>query len=324
MDGQRFDALTRRLSSRRSALGGIFAGLLLPLEASARGKSKDRKRKGKGKGKQRANAQAEPCWRAGACIVSKGSNVSQCDLAGYTALDPLDCTRCNLSRANLRGADLTGVNFTRANLSGACLVDADFTDATFANNTNLYNAIFCRTIMPDGSVNNSGCQSGTACCPTCDAGHLCPSGCCNTAIGTCGACPSGSICGGGTPGIPGICGCTPTTCEALGKACGSWPDGCGETLSCGACPANQSCCNGTCAPCPCNQVQLVNGTCVTPCSSAGPCGSSPCGCFIGPGYCGNTITFPEGLCPNGDIDCPLGQLCNTVNGRCRFACPAQP
>ncbi len=231
MDSRNFDALARQVGTRRTALGGLLASLLLPLEAAARGKGKDRNRQRKGKDKKHASAEVEPCWRAGACIPKKGANVSQCDLADYTASDTLNCTRCNLSRANLNGADLRGVNFTRANLSGACLVDADFTGATFANNTNLYNAIFCRTIMPDGSPNNSGCDSGTPCCPTCDAGRLCTSGCCNLSAGTCGACPSGSTCGGGIPGIPGICGCTPTTCVALGKTCGSWSDGCGQTLS---------------------------------------------------------------------------------------------
>jgi hypothetical protein len=186
MDGGRFDTLTRQLSSRRVAIGGLLAGLLVPLEASARKQGKGRT---KNKKRNRAQAQQEPCWRSGACIVSKGSNVSQCDLAGYTAPEGLDCTRCNLSRANLSGADLTGVNFTRANLSGACLVDADFSGATFTNATNLYGAIFCNTTMPDGSVNNSGCTAGTACCSTCTEetcghGRMCTaSGCtCSPAI----------------------------------------------------------------------------------------------------------------------------------------------
>jgi acid phosphatase len=33
-------------------------------------------------------------------------------------------------------------------------------------------------------------------------------------------------------------GCTPTSCSAQGATCGSIPDGCGGTLSCGACPAS--------------------------------------------------------------------------------------
>jgi hypothetical protein len=273
VDGRHFDALARQLSSRRTALGGLLAGLLLPLEAAARKKGKDKQRQGKGKdrhkgkAKQRASAQLEPCWRAGACIVSKGSNVSQCDLEGYIAPDPLDCTRCNLSRANLRGADLTGVNFTRANLSGACLVDANFFGATFTNSTNLYNAIFCRTIMPDGSVNNSGCGSATACCPTC-----------NRWIGmTCGT--PGNLCCDGSACQNGTCVCVPATCQSLGKTCGTWPDGCGGMLSCGTCSAGCICsdlsggsgtvcrqmvlptCTPSCDQCPAGMVCIVASHC---------------------------------------------------------------
>ena len=36
-------------------------------------------------------------------------------------------------------------------------------------------------------------------------------------------------------------GCTPTTCAALGKNCGSVSNGCGGTLSCGTCPSGQTC-----------------------------------------------------------------------------------
>jgi hypothetical protein len=104
------------------------------------------------------------------------------------------------SRANLRDATFVGTNFTRANLSGPCQIDADFTGAIFANSTNLYGANFCNTTMPDGSVNNSGCTAGTACCSTCDT----------------------------------------ATCESLGKQCGEWPDGRGNTRTCGACPGSTS------------------------------------------------------------------------------------
>src|SRR5207302_949588 len=36
-------------------------------------------------------------------------------------------------------------------------------------------------------------------------------------------------------------GCTPTTCSAQGKNCGSLSDGCGGTLSCGSCSSPQTC-----------------------------------------------------------------------------------
>jgi hypothetical protein len=38
--------------------------------------------------------------------------------------------------------------------------------------------------------------------------------------------------------------CTPTTCSALGKNCGSVADGCGGTLSCGTCTSPQTCGGG--------------------------------------------------------------------------------
>ncbi len=196
MDRRQFDMLARQLGSRRSAVGGLLAGLLLPLEVIARGKQSKRRqkhRKRNGKDLKRAVAQDEPCWRAGACIPRKGANVSRCDLAGYTAPPDLNCTGCNVSRANLSGADFRGANFTKANLSGACLVDADFTNATFANNTNLANATFCRTTMPNGLPNDSGCSLGTPCCPTCTSDTQCPANqrCVDGACRACDVCASG-------------------------------------------------------------------------------------------------------------------------------------
>src|SRR5207253_7991998 len=38
--------------------------------------------------------------------------------------------------------------------------------------------------------------------------------------------------------------CSPTTCAAQGKNCGTIADGCGGTLSCGACTAPQTCGGG--------------------------------------------------------------------------------
>ena len=198
MDASRFDRLSKSFAAqRRTVLGGLLAGVLLPLEAAARGKGRQEKqRTGRGKDGKHARAQEEPCWRAGSCIPGKGSNVSRCDLSRYTTFPSADCTGCNLSRTNMRGVDASGVTFTRANLSGACLVGVDFTGATFKN-TNLANATFCRTIMSDGTVDNSGCGNDTACCPTaeclasnegapCDEGSgICRASVCTRAAHTC-------------------------------------------------------------------------------------------------------------------------------------------
>jgi len=42
--------------------------------------------------------------------------------------------------------------------------------------------------------------------------------------------------------------CIPETCESLGKECGNWDDGCGNTLNCGGCLSGEICSDGTCIP----------------------------------------------------------------------------
>ncbi len=197
-------------------VGGGMAGLLGLTQTDAKKKGKG-KGKGKKKDKKRTSAQAEPCWRAGACIPRKGANISQCNLEGYAPSTTLNCTGCNISRANLRGADLRGANLTRANLSGSCLTNADLTGAIIANTTNLYNAIFCNTTMPDGSINNSSCGSVTACCP-----GPCLPDCAEKACGADDGC--GGICQTESCTNGQIC-CNGTCCDGC----------CRADASCGAC-----------------------------------------------------------------------------------------
>ena len=75
--------------------------------------------------------------------------------------------------------------------------------------------------------------------------------------------------------------CTPTTCAAQGKNCGTIPDGCGGTLTCGVCTAPQTCGGGG--------VANVCGVCIpTTCAAQGKnCGTIPDGC-------GGTLTC--GVC----------------------------
>ena len=138
-------------------------------------------------------------------------------------------------------------------MSGACLVNATLSGATIANNTNLANAIFCNTTMPSGSINNSGCSKGTACCDTClpsTCAQTCCSGQCvnvQTDPNNCGAC--GTTCGDRDICQNGACVCAADTCQSLGKNCGSWPDGCGGTLLCGSCSGQLQCADGICQAC---------------------------------------------------------------------------
>ncbi len=55
-------------------------------------------------------------------------------------------------------------------------------------------------------------------------------------------CIKGLTCnGGGGGGSGGGGGCTPTTCAAQGKTCGTISNGCGGTLQCGTCSAGYVC-----------------------------------------------------------------------------------
>jgi uncharacterized protein YjbI with pentapeptide repeats len=84
----------------------------------------------------------------------RGSNLSGANLNGA------NLGGADLRDANLTGSDLTGANLFRANLSNANLQNARLQRATLrgANltGTNLQ-ARFCRTLMPDGTVNNTNC-----------------------------------------------------------------------------------------------------------------------------------------------------------------------
>ncbi|MGK7898642.1 MAG: pentapeptide repeat-containing protein [Xenococcus sp. (in: cyanobacteria)] len=71
----------------------------------------------------------------------RGANLSEADLKRAN-LRGADLSEAELFKTNLRGADLN-----RANLRGAVLIEV-----------NMKNTIFCKTIMPDNTTNNSGCR----------------------------------------------------------------------------------------------------------------------------------------------------------------------
>jgi peptidoglycan/xylan/chitin deacetylase (PgdA/CDA1 family) len=91
--------------------------------------------------------------------------------------------------------------------------------------------------------------------------------------------------------------CTPTTCAAKGKNCGSISDGCGKTLSCGSCGTGQSCNNNVCQACT-----------PTTCAAQGKtCGTISDGC-------GNSLSCGS---------CPTGQTC-TASNVCQSASTCNP
>lgn len=100
-------------------------------------------------------------------------NLTQANLQGCnftrTQLRMADLTAANLGSANLRGADLCRADLSHAILRNACLVAANLSDAKLVGAdltgadlrsanlscTDLRNAIFSQTLMPDGTVRNS-------------------------------------------------------------------------------------------------------------------------------------------------------------------------
>src|SRR5262245_29310981 len=87
------------------------------------------------------------------------------------------------------------------------------------------------------------CNDGNAC----TAPDVCTAGVC--AAGPAVNCNDANICTTDTC-VPATgcvhtpivgCTCTPTTCAAQGKNCGTIPDGCGGTLTCGVCIAPETC-----------------------------------------------------------------------------------
>jgi uncharacterized protein YjbI with pentapeptide repeats len=163
MDHDRFDALARRVfttarRSRRATLAAAFGAALLRHDPGAVLARKTRKR-----GTASAAA-ADACYPGTHCTPGKGKNTSGCDFAFSTLFRNKDVRGANLSQSSFAGADLRGADFRGANLSGGCFASANLTGARLGGSVNLHGSIFCNTTMPDGTIDNSGCEGETPCC----------------------------------------------------------------------------------------------------------------------------------------------------------------
>ena len=156
MDRGQFDTLAKLVwskRSRRAALATLLGAALLgrvpaPLLA-------------KGEGQHKA---ADPCYPSTRCTPGKDKNLSRCDFAFSTVFRNLNVHGANLSHSNFAGADLRGADFHGANLSGGCFASADLSGAKLGAGVNLHKAVFCNTTMPDGTIDDSGCEGTTPCC----------------------------------------------------------------------------------------------------------------------------------------------------------------
>jgi uncharacterized protein YjbI with pentapeptide repeats len=171
MDHERFDAITRlawTTSSRRTVLGLLLGAALHGRDVdSAAGKPlagrKGKKTQTQTSSKQRSGDRR--CYPGTSCIPGPGRDNTGCDFSFSTLFRDKNAQGSQLGKSNFRGADLRGANFQGANLAGACFVSANLEGAKLGASVNLHKAIFCNTIMPDGSVDDSGCAKTTACCP---------------------------------------------------------------------------------------------------------------------------------------------------------------
>jgi hypothetical protein len=169
---------------------------------------------------------------------------------------------------------------------------------------------------PDGcgGILNCGTCAATSACidGTCSTGctplTACPSGIncgvwANGCGGTiaCGTCTGGDSCGGG--GTPGVCGqgdadvCNGFTCAGLGLQCGPAGNGCGGTLSCGDCPAGETCGGGG-----------VAGVCGAPNCTPKTCAQLGANCGQVADGCGG-LTADCGTC-TGNATCSGGGTAN--------------
>ena len=103
--------------------------------------------------------------------LAKTGSCAQCALTdadlSYKRLSGADLINATLHSTNFMRSDLTGARFVGADLTSANFIwadvnQADFTDANLkgalmSEVKNIEGAVFCRTTMPDGSLNNVGC-----------------------------------------------------------------------------------------------------------------------------------------------------------------------
>ncbi len=150
----------------------------------------------------------------------------------------------------------------------------------------------------DGNCPTS-CDDGDACTQDGLSGRaeLCNAICFHDPVTSCtdgdGCCAPGC-----TSSNDDDCVCVPRTCAEVGASCGSAPDGCGGTLSCGGCPAGEACETNQC-------ILDVSAEIGEACADDTDCaGNDP--------ICADNQDFDGGFCTascTDDFGCPQGTHC---------------
>jgi hypothetical protein len=159
------------------------------------------------------------------CPCSK----SGCDANGFCIADAVpDGTACTMLTGETGGTCLGGECSLRINSSGTCSVRAQ---GGYSSSEPIPSSGCKNLVSPalKNYQNGGGCSNGwTALC-------ICYNGL--------GVHPLNADCSV-TVTSQVSSSCTPTTCNAQGKNCGSISDGCGHTLACGTCTTPATCGGG--------------------------------------------------------------------------------
>ena len=103
----------------------------------------------------KANMGERPMEKRTLVTNFEDANLRRADLSGAN-LHMANFTNAYLREANLSGADLSDAVLLNANMKGAVLNGANLKGAKL-DGAKLDEVTFCKTVMPDGAVNDSGC-----------------------------------------------------------------------------------------------------------------------------------------------------------------------
>jgi len=118
------------------------------------------------------------------------------------------------------------------------------------------------------------CPAGEICCPP---GTDCAGRCCRPA-----ACPPGANCGTLPDGCGGTATCGPANCAGTGQTCGGGgtPNVCGCTPRCAGKTCGDDGCGGSCGTCPSGQT-CCGGACADLSNDVNHCGDCAAACSGG-------------------------------------------